>query len=81
VSVETGLVVYELVQINWVDGTGQFWDRLHFAAGVHRSDGSQVRGTVLMQLLADRRLLVEVFMGKRAPQVIGFTNAAVGYER
>ena len=81
VSVETGLVVYELVQINWVDGTGQFWDRLHFAAGVHRSDGSQVRGTVLMQLLADRRLQVEAFMGKRADQVTGFTNAALVYER
>jgi len=81
VSVETGLVVYELVQINWVDGNGQFWDRVHYAAGVHRSDSSQVLGTVLMQLLDNRRLQVEVFMGKRASQVTGFTSAALVYER
>jgi hypothetical protein len=81
VSVETGLVVYELVQINWVDGNGQFWDRLHYAAGLHRSDSSPAMGTVLMQLIEDRRLQVEVFMGKRASQVPGFTSAAVVYER
>lgn len=81
VSVETGLVGYELVQIDWVDGNGQFWDRIHYAAGVHRSDSSQVLGTVLLQLIADRRLQVELFMGKRASQVTGFTSAAVVYER
>lgn len=81
VSVETGLITYELVQVNWVDGNGQFWDRLTFATGLQRRDGQQVFGTILMQLLEDRRLQVEVFMGKRASQVTGFTNAAVVYER
>lgn len=57
------------------------WDRLQYAAGLRRSDGSRVTGTVLMQLLGDRRLKVEVFMGKLASQVTGFTNAAVVYER
>ena len=80
-SVGTGLVVYELIQVNWVDGNGQFWDRLHYAAGLHRSDNSRVMGTVLMQLIDDRRLQVEVFMGKRASQVTSFTNAAVVYQR
>ena len=61
--------------------TGQFWDRLHYAAGLRRSDGTRVVGTVLMQLLDNRRLQVEVFMGKRASQVTGFTNAALAYER
>jgi hypothetical protein len=81
VTVETGLVEYELVQMNWVDGNGQFWDRLTFATGLRRRDGSQVMGTVLMQLLDNRRLQVEVFMGKRASQVTGFTNEALVYER
>jgi hypothetical protein len=81
VSVETGLVVYELVQMDWVDGSGRWWDRLHFATGLRRRDGSQVLGTVLLQMLEDRRLRVEVFMGRRAPQVTGFTRAALVYER
>jgi len=81
VTVETGLVEYELVQMNWVDGSGQFWDRLTFATGLRRSDGSQVMGTVLMQLLDNRRLQVDVFMGKRASQVTGFTIEALVYER
>ena len=41
----------------------------------------EVRGTVLMQLIADRRLKVEVFPGNRAEEVDGFTAAAVIYER
>ena len=81
VSVQTGLVVYELVQIDWAQANGQQWDRMHFASGVHRRDGSQVSGTVLMQLLDNRRLQVEVFIGKQASQVTAFTNEAVIYER
>jgi hypothetical protein len=67
--------------MSWVDGHGQFWDRLTFATGLRRSDGSQVMGTVLMHLIADRRLQVEVFMGMRASQVTGFTSEALVYER
>ena len=81
VSVKTGHVVYELVQIDWVDANGQRWDNLHYTPGVHRSDGQQVIGTVLVQMLDDRHLKFEVFMGKRASQVNGFTGAAQIYER
>jgi hypothetical protein len=81
VDVTTGLVTYELVQVGWVDGSGQRWDNLHFTPGVHRQDGAEVMGTVLVQLLGDRRLEFEVFMGQPASQVSGFTDAAVIYER
>jgi hypothetical protein len=81
VSVETGLVVYELVQLDRVDSSGRLWDRMHFAAGLRRRDGSQALGTVLLQLLEDRRLRVEIFMGKQATQVSDFTSAALVYER
>lgn len=81
VSTRTALVSYELVQIDWVDANGQRWERNRYAAGVHRKDDTQVRGTVLMQMLADRRLEVELFMGKTAAQVSAFTDAAIVYER
>ncbi len=81
VNVTTGLVVYELVQIVWVDANGNRWDNMHYLPGVHRNDSQQVEGTILVQMLADRRLKFEVFMGKRASQVSGFTDAAVIYER
>jgi hypothetical protein len=80
-SVEAGLVVYELVQINWVGGSGRFWDRMHYSSGLRRRDGTGVLGTVLLQLLEDRRLRVEVFMGKRASHITGFTEEAQIYER
>lgn len=82
VSVETGLVVYELVRIVYADANGQLSHGLdHFARGVQRRDDQQVLGTVLVQLLDDRHLKFEVFMGKPASQVNGFASAAQVYER
>ena len=82
VSVGTGLVVFELVQIGYIDAEGHIMHGLdHFVSGLRRNDSQQVIGTILMQLLEDRRLRVEAFMGRRASQVDAFTNAAVIYER
>jgi hypothetical protein len=81
VSVQTGLVVYELVQIHYADVNGQVGGLDHFIAGLHRQDNTQVRGTVLVQLIDDRHLRFELFMRKTAAQVDGFTDAAVIYER
>ena len=82
VSVGTGPVAFELVQIGYVDAEGHLMHGLdHFVSSLYRKDSLQVMGTVLMQLLEDRRLEVEVFMGRRASQVDGFTSAAVIYER
>ena len=74
-NVETGLVAYGLVQMDWADANCNHWDRLNCAVSLHWSDGTQELGTVPMQLLDNRRLQVEVFVGKRASQVKGFTNA------
>lgn len=82
VSVATGPVKYELMYYDYEDAvSGVKWD---YQAPVHQLRGvpfGEVRGTVLMQLIADRRLKVEVFPGKRADAVSGFTAAAVIYER
>ncbi len=77
-----GLQRYELMYYDYEDAvSGVKWD---YQAPVHQLRGvpfGEVRGTLLMQLIADRRLKVEVFPGKRADAVSGFTAAAVIYER
>ena len=40
-----------------------------------------VAGVALVQMLEDRLLKVEAFLGKRALEVEGFTSAAKLYER
>lgn len=43
--------------------------------------GGKVRGVILVQVEAGEKLKVELFPGKTASQVTGFTSAAVTYER
>ena len=83
VSVATGLVKYELIQQDWVfTSTGQHWDRMSLVKGLKAKNHEEsVQGVALLQLLEDRRIKVEVFPGKTASQVAGFTKKAVGYER
>ena len=45
------------------------------------SGGSQVKGTILVQVLGGEKLKAETFLGKTAAQVSGFTSAAVAFER
>ncbi len=81
VSVESGLVAYELVDYDYyVDD--QRWDRVSLVKGIEaRNSDTAVSGVVLFQLVDDRTLLVETFPGKTASQVGGFTDAALTYER
>lgn len=82
VSTSTGLVKYELGQIDEVSGvTGKPWDRMSYMPHLRSRADTTVRGTVLMQLTATRSLKVEVFPGKRASQVSGFDAQAVMFER
>ncbi|MDP6606623.1 MAG: hypothetical protein QF664_10250 [Dehalococcoidia bacterium] len=81
VSVASGLVVYELVGYDRWAGS-QPWDGESLVTGLEaRNRDSGVRGTVLLQLVEDRRLRVEAFPGKSASEVTGFTAAALMYQR
>ena len=82
ITVESGLVSYELVQYDYFVGGDQRWDRGSYAAGIEaRNYDSTLRGVVLFQLIEDRLLKVETFPGKTAAEVSGFTAAALLYER
>lgn len=82
VSVSTGQVKYELVQIDYiVEGTGANWNRAGFAKGIKATGTGGVEGAVLVQMVGDRKIKVEAFPGKSASEVSGFTSAAKIYER
>jgi hypothetical protein len=70
VSTASGPVKYELVQVG-MGGSGQ----------VYQGISAAVQGALLAQMIEDRRLKVEVFPGKTAADVAGFTGAALIYER
>ena len=78
VSMSTGLVKYQLVDIDYKDATGQYWDRIHYANGIKAIGREEVRGVILVQMMQDRRIKVEIFPGADAS---AFTSNVVIYER
>jgi hypothetical protein len=71
ISTQSGPVKYELV-----------WPRLGSAGNTFElPDPDRVHGVLLAELTSQRTLRVELFVGKRAEEVDGFTDAAVNYER
>ena len=74
VNVATGLVTYELVARKHVTDP-------RTGANVTVVDESKTLGVFLAQMLADRRIKVEVFPGKTAGEVSGFTSNSRIYER
>ena len=82
VSKESGIVKYELMVYHYFDGSGEMLNGMTtFKNDLKANVVGDVKGTVLFQLLEDRRLKVETFPGKTADQVGGFTSSAVVYER
>lgn len=82
VDVSSGLVKYELVEFDYVDGLGKAWDTKSYVSGIKvRSLDDQKRGTILVQLLENRKLKVEVFPTKSPSEVVGFTSKAKMYYR
>ncbi|MDP3727379.1 MAG: hypothetical protein Q8R35_01925 [bacterium] len=80
VSKSSGAIKYELLAFDYYAG-GKRWDTLHYADSVSAANTSDLKGTVLFQLIEDRKLKVEIFPGKAASEVAGFTAAAKLYER
>lgn len=81
VSMSTGIVKYELVDVEYIiKDTGQYWDRISYAKGLKAVGIEQVHGVVLVQLIEDRKIKFETFPEKTAAEVTGFTNPTI-YER
>ena len=80
VSVETGLILYELVDYDYYDGDVR-WDRESLVQGLKLRNSDFVQGVVLFQLIEDRRLKVEIFPDMTAAGVGTFTGNAMIYVR
>lgn len=80
VSVSSKVVKYELVAFDYFSGKTK-WDSLHYMDNLMAKNSDHVVGIVLFQLTAPRKLKVEVFPGKTASQVKGFTINSKNYER
>ena len=74
VGVETGIVKYELVARVHTDDP-------RTGTRVVVVDDSDALGIFLVQMQGDRRIKVEVFPGKTANEIQGFTSTARIYER
>lgn len=80
VSVDTGLIKYELVDYQYYDGNTR-WDYKNLVKGLKVKNENQILGVALLQMLEDRKLKIEVFQDKTAAQVNGFTGNAKIYVR
>jgi hypothetical protein len=82
VGVATGVVKYELGQIErYSADSGAPWDNMHYVPHIRARAGTDVNGTVLLQMVGKRSLKMEIFPGKRAAAVSGFDAGALMYER
>lgn len=83
VGEEAGLVKYELLE-NWeyYKGDGARWDKKSAAQNLKIKPNEQMMaGTVLFQVLENRRLKMETFPGQKASEVNGFSEKVKVYQR
>lgn len=82
VDISAGLIKYELTAYDYYDkSTGERWTGMDPMKEPVSQNTNEIRGTILLQLLENRKLKLEVFPGQTANQVSGFTSKARIYER
>jgi hypothetical protein len=77
----SGPTKYEVIAVSYSQPNGQMWNGGMLPKGAKLSQTGTVRGTALFQVMDGEKLKVELFPGKTADQVTGFTSAAQTYER
>jgi len=83
VSVETGLVKYDLVRWSYTKADGSAWDRMSVTKGIKIAinAASPIEGCALVQMIENRKLKMEALPGKACTSVAGFSLAAKVFER
>lgn len=80
VTPQSGMVKYELTNLEYYDGSST-WDRKTHAKPLTAAFTSYVQGVALVEMVHDRKIKFEVFPGKTAADVTGFTDNAKYFER
>ena len=78
VSVSTGLVKYDLVQLEDISAE---YNIVSQGKAVYTRNSDKVVGTMFVQMTGEKTIKVEVFPGKTSSQISGFTEKAKIYER
>ena len=78
---KSGIVKYELSQYEHKDETGGKWLGASVPKTIKLNNTGSTMATVLVEMKGKRELKVEVFEGKTASQVSGFTDNAITYTR
>lgn len=82
INVTSGLQKYELVELEeYHSATGARWDKMSAASDIKARPLNTVLGVILVEMVETRKIKFEVFPGKTAAQVSGFTDKAAIYER
>ncbi|MBI2151160.1 hypothetical protein HYU21_00335 [Candidatus Woesearchaeota archaeon] len=80
IDVSSGLIKYELINYEYVVD-GQPWNRNTFARNIKGIEGQESKGVILVQMVEDRLIKVEIFPGKTANEISGFTGEEKTFER
>lgn len=80
VDVSSGPVKYELYYYEYVDDAGKTWNGLSYEK-IHSRIFREPLGTMIVEMLENRKIRVEAFPGKRASDIQRFTDNAIIYER
>lgn len=78
---KSGIVKYELSQYGHTDETGGKWLGTSVPKTIRLNNSGGTIATTIVQMTGKRELKVEVFEGKTASQVNGFTDQAIMYTR
>ncbi len=75
------LVKYGLVNFDYFDGDNR-WDRKSLVKGLKvKNSDERIIGTVLLELIEDRKLKMEIFNNKTPEEIEDFSENALIYER
>lgn len=81
VSIETGLVKYDLVDFSYLEENGSYWDRNSLVKNLTFVEGREHFGCLLAQVEENNKLLVETFPGEVCSIINTFTDQSIQYER
>ncbi len=80
VSIESGLVKYDLVQYEYYNNLTP-WDRKTLVQGLTMDNYPHINSVVLLQLVEPRKLKMEIFYNKTSSEINDFTCCALYYVR
>jgi quinol monooxygenase YgiN len=81
VSTDSGLVMYDLYDLEYLKSDGSSWDRFTLVKNVRTEPTQQNNGCILFQLIEDRRLKVETFPDIVCSESFQFTSNSIIFER